>query len=71
MFKAVLITSALFLPLTIHAQNAKPFTFIQMSDTQLGMGGYEHDVKTFKQAVVQINAMKVDMVFMKNYQQKN
>jgi predicted phosphodiesterase len=33
-----------------------------MCDTQLGMGGYEHDVATFKAAVKQINAMKADFV---------
>ena len=33
-----------------------------MCDTQLGMGGYEHDVSTFKQAVKQINALQVDFV---------
>lgn len=36
------------------------FTFIQLCDTQLGMGGYDHDVNTFKQAVKQINALKPD-----------
>ena len=35
---------------------------MQMCDTQLGMGGYEHDVETFKLAVKQINAMKPDFV---------
>jgi 3',5'-cyclic AMP phosphodiesterase CpdA len=39
-----------------------PFTFVQMCDTQLGMGGYEHDVMTFKLAVKQINSMKPDFV---------
>ncbi len=38
------------------------FSFVQMCDTQLGMGGYEHDVATFKLAVKQINAMPVDFV---------
>ena len=38
----------------------KPFTFVQLCDTQLGMGGYEHDVKTFEQAVRQINELKPD-----------
>ncbi len=38
------------------------FSFVQMCDTQLGMGGYEHDVSTFKAAVKQINAMKPDFV---------
>ena len=39
------------------------FTFVQMCDTQLGMGGYEHDVRMFRRAVKQINEMKPDMVF--------
>ncbi|MCP4640742.1 MAG: hypothetical protein GY851_09930 [bacterium] len=38
------------------------FTFVQMCDTQLGMGGYEHDVDTFKLAVKQINAQAPDFV---------
>ena len=38
------------------------FSFAQMCDTQLGMGGYEHDVKTFGLAVTQINKMKPDFV---------
>ncbi|MCK4561972.1 MAG: metallophosphoesterase [Flavobacteriaceae bacterium] len=40
----------------------KPFTFVQLCDTQLGMGGYEHDIKTFKQAVKQINLINPDFV---------
>ena len=44
------------------ARKRQPFTFVQMCDTQLGMGGYEHDVMTFKLAVKQINAMKPDFV---------
>jgi 3',5'-cyclic AMP phosphodiesterase CpdA len=39
-----------------------PFTFVQICDPQLGMGGYEHDLKTFKQAVIQANALKPDFV---------
>lgn len=38
------------------------FSFVQMCDTQLGMGGYEHDVQTFTAAVEQINTMKPDFV---------
>ena len=38
------------------------FVFVQMCDTQLGMGGYEHDVETFKQAVNHINMLKPDFV---------
>lgn len=41
---------------------AEEFTFVQMCDTQLGMGGYEHDVKTFELAVTQINALAPDFV---------
>lgn len=40
----------------------KPFKFAQLCDTQLGMGGYEHDIKTFEQAVQQINALNLDFV---------
>ncbi len=40
----------------------EPFTFVQMCDTQLGMGGYEHDIKAFRQAVNQINELKPDFV---------
>jgi len=36
------------------------FTFVQLCDTQLGKGGYEHDVRSFKQAVRLTNALKVD-----------
>lgn len=41
---------------------AEPFTFVQMCDPQLGMGGYEHDVEAFGQAVDQINALEPDFV---------
>ena len=44
------------------AKKQQPFSFVQMCDTQLGMGGYEHDVKTFTLAVEQINRMKPDFV---------
>ncbi|MDA7922122.1 metallophosphoesterase [Verrucomicrobiales bacterium] len=44
------------------SKEPQPFSFVQMCDTQLGMGGYEHDVATFKQAVKQINALPVDFV---------
>jgi predicted phosphodiesterase len=40
------------------------FSFIQLSDPQLGMDGYAHDINSFEQAVKQINASesKVDFV---------
>ena len=40
----------------------KPFSFVQLCDTQLGMGGYEHDLTTFNQAVKQINELNSDFV---------
>ena len=38
----------------------EPFTFVQLCDTQLGMGGYQHDIETFEQAVRQINELNPD-----------
>jgi len=38
------------------------FTFVQLCDTQLGMGGYEHDLEMFRLAVRQINALRPDFV---------
>lgn len=46
----------------VYADEANPggFEFVQICDTQLGFGadGYDSDVKSFRQAVRQINAMK-------------
>ncbi len=47
---------------TTAVKKQEPFSFVQMCDTQLGMGGYEHDVMTFRLAVKQINAIKPDFV---------
>ena len=38
------------------------FIFVQIADTQLGNGGYEHDVRLFQKAVERINALKPDFV---------
>jgi hypothetical protein len=38
------------------------FKFAQMCDTQLGMGGYDHDVRTFELAVERLHAMRPDFV---------
>jgi len=38
------------------------FTFVQLCDPQLGMGGYEHDIRSFEQAVRQINTLNPDFV---------
>ncbi|MCA1747670.1 MAG: hypothetical protein LC655_08230, partial [Bacteroidales bacterium] len=43
-------------------EELESFSFVQLCDPQLGMGGYEHDKATFKQAVKQINALDVDFV---------
>jgi 3',5'-cyclic AMP phosphodiesterase CpdA len=41
---------------------AETFTFVQVCDTQLGVGGYQHDVESFGLAVKQINFLKPDFV---------
>mgnify|MGYP001811840358 CR=1 FL=1 len=38
------------------------FTFVQLCDPQLGMGGYEHDVASFERAVDRINRLGPDFV---------
>lgn len=43
-------------------ERQEPFSFVQMCDTQLGMGGYDHDVATFGRAVDLINRMAPDFV---------
>ncbi len=45
-----------------RSSGTQTFTFAQICDTQLGMGGYAHDVKTFKAAVSKINTLKPDFV---------
>lgn len=54
-----------FLVLLISCTNTKhePFTFVQICDTQLGIGGYNHDVNTFSIAVKQINDLQPNLVF--------
>ncbi|MBN1975048.1 MAG: metallophosphoesterase [Sedimentisphaerales bacterium] len=42
--------------------NQEPFIFVQLTDPQLGFGGYEHDVNSLEQAVKQINSLKPDLV---------
>lgn len=41
-------------------QEAPLFSFVQLSDPQVGMGGIEHDEATLRQSVKQINASGVD-----------
>ena len=40
----------------------KPFSFVQLCDPQLGMGGYEHDTESFRLAVDKVNELKPDFV---------
>jgi 3',5'-cyclic AMP phosphodiesterase CpdA len=44
------------------ANTQEPFSFIQICDPQLGMGGYEDDVLSLGQAVKQVNELDVDFV---------
>ena len=44
--------------LSCNPKKPEPFNFVQVCDPQLGFGGYEHDLATFRQAVKQINALR-------------
>lgn len=57
-----LILILIFFSLSCSENKQKPFTFVQVCDPQLGMGGYEHDIETFQQAVKQINKLDADFV---------
>ena len=48
---------------TAEKPSRRSFKFVQLCDTQLGFGGYEHDLNSFKQAVKQSNAIDPDLVF--------
>ena len=56
----IAVPSSLAMPGGDSGQN--PFTFVQLCDPQLGMGGYEHDKGTLRQAVLQINQLQPDFV---------
>ena len=55
-----MIIAILQLFISCNGPHQESFTFVQLCDTQLGMGGYEHDVLTFEQAVRQINELNPD-----------
>ena len=38
------------------------FSFVQLCDVQLGLGGYENDLRSFELAVKKINALSPDFV---------
>ncbi len=59
-FNKYLIIALLVVNISCVESEQKAFFFVQLCDTQLGMGGYEHDVNTFKQAVKQINELSPD-----------
>ncbi|NOX67298.1 MAG: hypothetical protein GXO85_16245 [Chlorobi bacterium] len=61
MKKYILILLLLFV-VSCTKEKQEPFSFVQLCDTQLGFGGYEHDVKSLKIAVKQINALNPDFV---------
>jgi 3',5'-cyclic AMP phosphodiesterase CpdA len=61
-FLAILLF-ALLLVLSCREERPQSFSFVQLCDPQLGMGGYEHDVQTLGQAVEQINGMDSDSSF--------
>ncbi len=61
-FKIAILSAFLFLNISCSQKVQEPFSFVQLCDTQLGMGGYEHDVQSFKQAVKLINELNPDFV---------
>lgn len=52
----------LILALISCGRTKDSFSFVQVCDPQLGMGGYEHDTAKLKQAVRKINTLDVDFV---------
>ena len=59
---AVTVAMSSCMSTTQMAPRPHSFTFVQICDTQLGMGGYEHDLMTFKAAVRQVNVLQPDFV---------
>lgn len=63
MKKKLIILLLLFLGLfSCTEKELKPFSFVQMCDTQLGIGGYAQDMQAFNLAVEQINILDPDFV---------
>ena len=59
-FKIAILSTFLFLSISCSQNVQEPFFFVQLCDTQLGMGGYTHDIRSFEQAVFQINELNPD-----------
>lgn len=51
----ILSTLIIFLLNSCQSSTPKEWQFVQLADTQLGMGGYEHDKTTFQAAIDEIN----------------
>jgi serine/threonine-protein phosphatase CPPED1 len=62
LLKKYLIIILILFRITCYGQEGKATSVVQLCDTQLGMGGYENDVKSFSQAVKQINDLYPDFV---------
>jgi predicted MPP superfamily phosphohydrolase len=46
----------------VTSDEINSFSFVQLCDTQIGFGVYDHDLKRFAQAAQQINLLNVDFV---------
>lgn len=62
MKRLIIIIIVLLFYISCTEDGLKLFSFVQICDTQLGMGGYEQDIQAFKQAVKQINVINPDFV---------
>lgn len=51
-------------PKDFDSRTMEDFSFVQLCDTQIGFGGFDHDVDTLQKAVRQINALEVDFVLL-------
>jgi len=64
LIRSMAFVFALAMPLSAASAEApEPFVFVQLCDTQLGMGGYADDKESLRLAVEQINELKPDLVF--------
>ena len=59
--KYIIISLLIFL-ISCTERKQKHFSFVQLCDTQLGTGGYEHSLNSFKMAVKKINTLNPDFV---------
>lgn len=59
--KYIIIILLVFL-FSCKAKKQETFSFVQLCDVQLGLGGYKNDIKSFKMAVKKINVLNPDFV---------